>query len=178
MIDAINFARIAVDPIRLAVLGAAAVGVVDPAVLAIALGVPERRVLKEAAGLESAGLILHGRLIPEALRAIARSLPHEPAASPLALEGEWTEEEARVLGTFFSGHRLTGIPDKRAKRRVILERLVQEFDPGVRYAEREVNFTLQLFHPDFAALRRYLIDEGLMARESGEYWRTGGRVET
>ncbi|MDQ3951738.1 MAG: DUF2087 domain-containing protein [Actinomycetota bacterium] len=25
-----------------------------------------------------------------------------------------------------------------------------------------------------AALRRYLVDEGFMAREGGEYWRTGG----
>jgi hypothetical protein len=96
----------------------------------------------------------------------------------LALEGAWTAEEARVLTTFFSGSRLTGIPEKRSRRRVVLERLVQEFQPGVRYQEREVNFTLQLFHPDFAALRRYLVDEGLMARERGEYWRTGGRVDT
>lgn len=28
-----------------------------------------------------------------------------------------------------------------------------------------------------AALRRYLVDEGLMSREHGVYWRTGGHVE-
>ena len=28
-------------------------------------------------------------------------------------------------------------------------------------------------HPDFAALRRYLVDEELMQRRRGVYWRTG-----
>ena len=36
---------------------------------------------------------------------------------------------------------------------------------------------LKRFHPDAAALRRYLVDEGFMCREQGEYWRTGGRVD-
>jgi hypothetical protein len=35
---------------------------------------------------------------------------------------------------------------------------------------------LQLFHPDFAALRRYLVDEGFLTREDGVYWRSGGRT--
>ena len=178
MLDATTFARIAVDPIRLAILGAAAVGALDADAIATALGVAKRKVLKEVAGLEAAGLVSDGRLSAETLRSVARALPQEPAASALALEGTWTDEEVRVLASFFSGSRLTGIPEKRSKRRVVLERLVQEFQPGVRYQEREVNFTLQLFHPDFAALRRYLVDEGLMAREHGEYWRTGGRVDT
>jgi hypothetical protein len=31
-------------------------------------------------------------------------------------------------------------------------------------------------HPDYAALRRYLVDEELMDRAGGEYWRIGGPV--
>jgi hypothetical protein len=31
-------------------------------------------------------------------------------------------------------------------------------------------------HPDVAALRRYLVDEGLLTREAGVYWRNGGWV--
>jgi hypothetical protein len=30
---------------------------------------------------------------------------------------------------------------------------------------------LQEYHPDYAALRRYFIETGLMAREKGIYWR-------
>ena len=45
----------------------------------------------------------------------------------------------------------------------------------MRYPEREVNFTLQLWYPDYAALRRYLVDAGFLARADGVYWRIGGR---
>lgn len=31
-------------------------------------------------------------------------------------------------------------------------------------------------HDDFAALRRYLVDEGFLARRDGYYWRSGGTV--
>ncbi len=30
---------------------------------------------------------------------------------------------------------------------------------------------------DWVSLRRYLIDTGLMSRENGWYWRTGGPVD-
>ena len=60
----------------------------------------------------------------------------------------------------------------------MLERLALEFEPGIRYPEREVNAALRRFHDDVAALRRYLVDEGYLSREGGRYWRTGGRVET
>ena len=33
------------------------------------------------------------------------------------------------------------------------------------------------FHPDFAALRRYLVDEGFMERRGGFYWRAGGTFD-
>ena len=32
-------------------------------------------------------------------------------------------------------------------------------------------------HPDYAALRRYLVDDQFLAREEGEYWRVGGSVD-
>jgi hypothetical protein len=60
---------------------------------------------------------------------------------------------------------------------IILERLALEFEPGVRYPEREVNRILRPFHDDHITLRRYLVDEGFLSRERGEYWRSGGRVE-
>ena len=59
----------------------------------------------------------------------------------------------------------------------MLDHLVRVFEAGVRYPEREVNALLAVWHPDVAALRRYLVDEGLLTREAGVYWRTGGYVE-
>jgi hypothetical protein len=40
-----------------------------------------------------------------------------------------------------------------------------------------VNLILGKRHADTAALRRYLVDEGLLDRAGGEYWRAGGTVE-
>jgi hypothetical protein len=57
------------------------------------------------------------------------------------------------------------------------ERIAVEFEPGVRYDEKEVNAIVGRFFNDYASLRRYLIDAGLLAREHGEYWRAGGRVD-
>ncbi len=39
------------------------------------------------------------------------------------------------------------------------------------YPEKEVNQRLATFHPDVAALRRYLVEAGLMTRAAGEYRR-------
>jgi hypothetical protein len=71
---------------------------------------------------------------------------------------------------------LRSIPARRAKRIVVLDRVSQVFDVGRRYPETEVNALLRAFHPDVAALRRYLVDEGFMTRSESVYWRTGGTV--
>jgi hypothetical protein len=82
--------------------------------------------------------------------------------------------DAQVLQNFVdAGGRLTGIPVQRKKRVAILRWLVEDFQPGRRYSEREVNRILARHHPDFAALRRYLVDEELMQRNRSVYWRTG-----
>ena len=146
---------------------------------AIFLGIPSKReVLEAIARLRQTGLIgVDGRLDVEALRQVGRQLPDLEPASDAVTDGPWTGEETDVLRRFFEGDRLKEIPAQRSKRLVILERLVQEFEPGVRYPERQVNFTLQMILPDYAALRRYMVDEGLMTRADGVYWRTGGRYD-
>ena len=83
----------------------------------------------------------------------------------------------RVLETYMRDGRIVQIPRRLAPRRVILDLLAQQFEPGVRYPERTVNEVLARFHPDTAALRRYLVDEEFMERGGGLYWRAGGTVE-
>lgn len=91
--------------------------------------------------------------------------------------GAANEDEEQVLRTFFRNGRLTEVPMKRAKRRIVLERIALEFEPGINYDEKEVNIIVGKFFNDYASLRRYLVDEGLLSREHGVYWRTGGRVD-
>ncbi len=176
--DVATFLRLTVDPLRLNLLGRAAEGTLDIAEVAAAHNVPERVVLMALGRLRTAGLVTdESRLDVQALRDVASTLPQAPPADEQLLGEGWSEEEATVLSRFFSGQRLTSIPNAHAKRLVVLERLAQEFEPGVRYREAEVNFALQMFHPDYAALRRYLVDERFLTRADGVYWRTGGRYE-
>lgn len=79
--------------------------------------------------------------------------------------------EQRILQTFLEGDRIKEIPARRQKRLVVLQWLVNQFERDVRYPEAEMNARLKQYHPDFAALRRYLIENGLMQREQGVYWR-------
>ena len=81
-----------------------------------------------------------------------------------------------VVGRFIKNGRLVIVPSKRGKLRLVLDHIAQEFEPGRTYAETEVNEVLPRYHDDYAALRRYLVDEGFMTREGGVYWRTGGTV--
>ena len=69
------------------------------------------------------------------------------------------------------------MPAKRSRRLVVLDHVARVFEPGRRYPEHEVNVLLRAFYADHAALRRYLVDEGLLSREDGQYWRSGGTVE-
>ena len=82
-----------------------------------------------------------------------------------------------MLDTFIRDGRLVVVPAKRTKRLVVLDHLAQQFEPGRTYTEAEVSLTLQGFHDDYAALRRYLVEEGFLTREHNVYWRTGGTVE-
>lgn len=83
-----------------------------------------------------------------------------------------------VLERFFTPDgRLHTMPSKRAKLLLVLDRVAQAFEPGVKYPELEVNQILLGFHDDYAALRRYLVENGFLSREAGVYWRSGGTVD-
>lgn len=81
---------------------------------------------------------------------------------------------ADLVARFVHDGRLAIMPTRRSKLLVVLDHLAQEFEPGRTYPEPEVNALLEGFHPDYAALRRYLVDEGFLSREGGVYRRTAG----
>jgi hypothetical protein len=141
-------------------------------------GLGDRAALKALTTLEAAGLVAREGdewvAKPETLRAaVVATAPPRTYVD----HGTADARAAAVLRTFMPDGRLDRIPSARAKRLVVLDHVVRVFEPGVRYAERDVNAMLAAFHPDYAALRRYLVDEMLLAREQGTYWRIGGPVE-
>lgn len=173
--------RALADPERLAIAGLLARSDAMASSLAESLGLPVSRIRKHLNRLAATGVARLGedrrtyRLDPETLRWAAGQVG-PPREAGLAL-GAATDDEESVLRTFFRNGRLTEIPAKESKRRIVLERIALEFEPGVRYDERTVNAVVGRFFGDHASIRRYLVDEGFLARERGEYWRAGGRVD-
>jgi hypothetical protein len=80
------------------------------------------------------------------------------------------------LRVFIKRGRIEAIPARQSRRRLLLDKIAQGFEPGVRYPEYRVSRFLGAIYDDYAALRRYLVDEELLSRAGGEYWRTGGTV--
>jgi hypothetical protein len=166
------------DPDRLRVVAALVLGAVTTSEVAAAAGLDVRAAVTALGRLADRGLVdqdRHGwRLAEEELRASARAAA--VAGAPEDEHGGAPAEAARVLRAFVQGRRLTAIPTQRSKRLVVLDLLAQDFEPGRRYSEAMVNLMLGQWHADTAALRRHLVDEELLAREAGTYWRIGGTV--
>lgn len=93
-------------------------------------------------------------------------------AADAATDPDSDEEryEGRVLRAFIKDARLTSIPARHRKRLVILRYLRDQcFTEDRPYPEAEVNQRLALWHRDVAALRRYMIEAGLLTRDAGIY---------
>jgi hypothetical protein len=114
-----------------------------------------------------------------------RREPHDPstaadAPAVVVLASALGEDPmfvSRTLRAFVRDGRLTSIPARERKRRVILRWLLDAcFREDRVYPEPEVNMLLALRHRDVAALRRYLVDLGWLTRAGGEY-RRGPRAE-
>lgn len=83
-----------------------------------------------------------------------------------------TLDSEKVIRNFITPEgRLKQIPVKQPKLKIVLAHLAEQFEPGRRYPEAEVNEVLKRFHEDFCTLRRNLVDYRLLERAGGEYWR-------
>ncbi len=110
------------------------------------------------------------RLAPEALHPRLEELVSLPPANLSATVAEDAYRE-KVLRAFFYHGRLLRLPVQLKKQRIVLEKIVQAFEPGRPYAEREVNLALLDFNDDVAVLRRALVDQQLLLRQAGLYTR-------
>ncbi len=140
-------------------------------------GLPARSALNALTRLEAGGLVARSGDTWMAQRAplqdaVAAAAGEAPDSAP----ADAPPQEAAVFRAFVRDGRISALPASRAKRLILLDYVARTFEPGVRYPERDVDATLRTFHDDHASLRRYLVDEGLLSRERGEYWRTGGTV--
>ncbi len=119
------------------------------------------------------------RLNEEVLGKISRAVFSRDSIAGLAVSVEARSSERKVLDNFVDGDRLIEIPVSYKKRLVILKWLIAFFEPGISYAESQVNAILKPHHNDCATLRREMIGCGMLARDKGIYrrmpesgWRT------
>jgi hypothetical protein len=141
-------------------------------------GLPVDRAARALGRLVDSGLVVAGRdgslvLLGAAFQRAARVARARPRRDEHADE---PGERRKVLDAFVRDGRILSIPAAHAKRLVLLDWVAQDFEPGRRYGEALVNAILARRFDDTAALRRYLVDENLLDRDRGEYWRIGGTV--
>ncbi|MDO3705723.1 DUF2087 domain-containing protein [Micromonospora sp. C28SCA-DRY-2] len=160
------------DDIRRQVFAAIVLGAADAPAVAGRTGLAARPVVTAIRRLRDAGLVTGDdgdlRVDADRLREAARTDPPARAAR---------EPAEKILRTFLRDGVLVALPAQRGRRRVLLAHIAGSFDPGVRYPERAVDDALRAWcaggGSDHVTLRRYLVDEGLLAREQGVYWRSG-----
>jgi len=172
--DAATLLGLLADEDRLKVVAALALGETTTAAIRGRSGLDARATGRALARLEDAGLVVADgdawRLDLAPLREASR------VVAPQDDYGDADAETAKVLRSFLRDGRVVRMPAHRSKRRVLLDHIAQVFEPGRRYTENEVNATLRAFSDDYVTVRRYLVDEDLLSREAGIYWRTGGTV--
>ncbi len=172
--ELMNFMKSLADPARLKIAGLLGVDALTPAQVADRLGMDLADVTQQLEQLASAELAHKEgqayRLDSQALEKLTRQVlahSHPPAA-----EFEGDEFTVKTLRAYLARDgSLKSIPTQHKKLMVILSHLAKEFQPGVQYPESQVNQVLRKYHEDTAALRRYMVDNGLLQREKGIYSR-------
>ena len=151
--------------------------------LASTLGVHSSTVSHHLARLSRVGLV-HARaesyyniysLKLDALTEMAQRLLSAEALPAVAADVDLAAYDRKVLNTYLASNgKVRAFPAQRKKENVLLRHVVQVFEPGIRYSEKQVNTMLSRFSDDTARLRRHLVDFGFMHREGGggKYWRT------
>lgn len=158
------------DPRRLRVLAAVVLGADD---VATAAGVPVREAAAALHRLQAQGLVEQG---PDGPRVAYERLQQ------LAASGREDSGEAGPLSPFVRGRHLVSLPAQPRRRAVVLAHVAEQvFERGVDYDEPAVNALLAPWceggEVDHAALRRYLVESGLLSRGGGVYRRGGPPVE-
>ena len=66
---------------------------------------------------------------------------------------------------------LISIPAKSVKRIAVLQHIASDLSPETKYPEKELNLIIAKYHDDTAAIRRYMIEYGILERDSESvYW--------
>ena len=119
---------------------------------------------------------MHKLVVTVALLLIAVSAEAAPAPSTAPSDPLLTEAAQAIKAVKLEDF-AKSVESQLQPLLVVLDHLSQSFEPGRHYPEKDVNEILEHFHPDYAALRRYLVEDQFLTREEGVYWRSGGTFD-
>jgi hypothetical protein len=175
--DMLDFVKAMASADRLRIIGVLVRGGRTQTEIAEQLHMPVRDVFNHLSFLVHVGIVRENEgiydLDGKAVEALARGQFEGRRAEYVPPESQ-QEDVRKVLKNYLNADgSLKQIPPQGTKLLIILNFIVDVFAFDTNYTEKEVNTILRRFHVDTAALRRYLVDNGLMARESNgtRYWR-------
>lgn len=175
--EILSFVKAMASAERLRIIGVLVRGRATQAEIAEQLHLPIREVFNHLSFLMHVGVVNESDgvydLNERTIESLARGQFEGKRESYVPSE-EQQEDVRKVLKTFLNADgTLKQIPPMGNKLLIILSFIVDAFSFDTNYTEKEVNTILRRFHLDTASLRRYLVDNGLMARESDgtKYWR-------
>jgi len=175
--EMLSFVKALASADRLRIIGVLVRGKATQSEIAEQLHLPLKDVFNHLAFLVEVGLVNetdgYYDLDEKTVESYAR-VQFEGKRPTFEAKPEKTEDARKVLKNYLNADgTLKQIPSQGTKLIIVLNFIVEAFAYDTNYTEKEVNTILRRFHMDTAALRRYLVDNGLMARESDgtRYWR-------
>lgn len=149
--------RLLSDERRLKVFAAVVLGASNVSTISEATGIDPTRSERALGRLRVGGLVERTPSAGYSAVLSAFRLPPVPSGAP--------DGDDSILARFVRAGRLVSWPRPRRARLIVLEYLADCFTMGQTYTEAQVNEQLRTFHHDFAAARRYLVDEGFLIRK-------------
>ena len=175
--EMLTFVKAMASADRLRIIGVLVRGRAMQAQIAEQLHIPVRDVFNHLSFLAHVGVVSETDgvydLNEKAIETLARGQFEGKRPAYEAKDGK-PEDVRKVLKNFLNADgSLKQIPPMGNKLLIVLNFIVDAFAFDTNYTEKEVNTILRRFHLDTAALRRYLVDHRLMAREGDgtKYWR-------
>lgn len=105
---------------------------------------------------------------------MAQKMMTEDAFPHIEPEPEQDAFTRKVMKAFTDeAGQITAFPAQEKKLLILLRYVLKDFEPGVRYTEKQMNEKISRYHEDTAFIRRSFIVYKMMDREGGggAYWR-------
>lgn len=173
-----GFVKAIAQPDRLCIMGVLAQNAASTQDIATALGIPEKYLFQHLSMLEQNGIIHKLNQVWELdvknIEDICQQQFKNYKRETFTPASELYEKSRKILTNHLNPDgSIKQLPSEAGKLQVILEYLLQAFDTGNVYTEKEVNQIIRRYHTDTAGLRRDLIDRGMLQRKSdgSQYWR-------